>query len=233
MKTTKYALALALGLIALVAPRTVLADTEIRVMNAAGGGDTGWIACGGTSCAFVGGVGNYSLTANIAIQINAGNPLLDLNYDANTSVVNAGTLVFEAMAGDYTFDFSGTTLLGNGNSTLGDTISFSDYGGNNNTVCATGFNACDPSTSSTPLTSIGPIADSSYGASGTGAGNSANPYSLGIIVNLDSPTSAGTGSGDIALDSGALSVPEPTTIWLLSTGLLGLMGMGWRKRRLA
>lgn len=227
MNNLKYGMVAVLALIALAMPRAVWADTEVRVINTAGGGDTGWVDCAGTSCSLVATVGNYSLTADIAIQMTSGNPLLDLTYDASTTKAGAGTLIFEAMANGYTTDTAGTYVQANGNSSLGDTITIGSYGGDSNSLCAAGVNACTP-TSSALLASIS-TADGSYGLSANGGGNTVNPYALGLVVTLDSPTGTGVASGDVALNSG--SVPEPGTLSLLGAGLLGVMIVSTRRRK--
>ena len=219
------------GILASLGAPWANATVEVRVINTAGGGDTGWIACAGTSCSFVGTVGNYSLTSNISVQNLGFNPFLDLSYSATTSVTGAGTLLFETMANGYTFNTPATSLHGSGNSSLGDMITFSGYGGNNNTICPAGTNACTPSSNgSNLLESVGPLTvaqSSGFNMTAPGGGNTVNPYSLGITVTLANPTSVGTASGDIALNA----VPEPASVMLLGGALLFTVSTLRRKVR--
>jgi hypothetical protein len=202
-------------------------SVEIRIINTAGGGDTGWIVCPTSSCSFVGAVGNYSVASDIATMSTINNPFLDLSYSARTSVANAGTIIFEAIADGYTVGNPTTFVQGNGNSTLGDMIQFATFGGNTNTLCAAGINVCSASSNGAALGSVGPLTigqSAAFNVGAAGAGNTVNPYSLGIQVTLNGPTSAGAASGDIAL-----STPEPGSLTLLGGGLLALVG-GLRRK---
>jgi hypothetical protein len=204
------------------------ADVEVRIINTAGGGDTGWVLCSGAavnSCSTSGAVGNYDITSNIAIKDDGGATVLDLSYDAHTSVSNAGTIIFEAIATGYNLNLLGGKVEGNGNSPLGDTVSLATYGGNNNSDCAAGVNTCTPtSLGMTVLSSATGLAEPLNYSAATG-GSTVNPYSLAIVLSLDNPTGTGTASGDIALDS----VPEPTSIVLLG-GVLLVTGGGLRRK---
>jgi hypothetical protein len=201
------------------------ATVEVRIINALGGGDTGWIQCAATSCMFSGAVGNYSVALDSAIQNFGINPFLDLDYQANTTVTGAGTIIFEAMANGYTLNTPETKLVGNGNSTLGDTVSVASFGGNNNTICAAGVNTCTPtSNGSTTLDSLTGLPEP-LSVTAVGGGNTVNPYSLGIVLALNNPVNAGGASGDIALDG----VPEPTSVVLLG-GVLLFTASGLRRK---
>jgi len=219
------------GVLASLGVSLANASVEVRIINAAGGGDTGWIVCGGTSCS-TGAitVGNYTIASNIAIQLNNGNnPLLDMSYVASTSVANAGTIVFEAMANGYTVNAPSTQLVGNGNSSLGDTVNLTSYGGNNNTICPAGPNACTPSSNgSNVLNNLTGLSENlSVVASGGGA--TVNPYSLGLVLSLVNPVRGGTASGDIALNA----VPEPASVTLLGGVMLVAVSAIRRKMRRA
>jgi hypothetical protein len=216
------------GLVAVLGVSLANATVEVRIINTAGGGDTGWIVCAGASCSFVGAVGNYSIASNIASQSNGTNPFLDLSYSARTSVAGAGTIMFEAIANGYTVNTPVTELVANGNSTLGDQITIGSFGGNNNTTCGGGVNGCSAGTNGAALGNIGPLTvaqSASFAQQAAGGGNTVNPYELGLSVTLANPTNAGAGSGDIQLNA----VPEPASVVLLG-GVLLLVGTRLRRK---
>jgi hypothetical protein len=217
---------LVLGILAFLGVPFVNATVEVRIVNTGtGGGDTGWIICAGTSCSTgTIAVGNYDIVSNIAIQDNGANPILDVSYDAHTTDSTPGTLIFEAIANGYTLNTPETLIHGSGNSTLGDMITFASYGENNNTTCTT--TACTPATNGASLASIGPLNDNAgFNSSTTGAGNTVNPYEVGVLITLNSPTNAGGASGDIQLNA----VPEPASVMLLG-GVLLFAAAGLRRR---
>jgi hypothetical protein len=215
------------------------ATVEIRIINAAGGGDTGWIS---PSCTTIGGitqcttgaitVGNYILTTEITTQHNnTGNPLLDLNYNTTTNVSGAGTIIFEAMADGYTNPLSqvtGTQLQGNGNSPLGDTVNLADFGGNNNTICPLGLNACTPGSITNTLVNLTGLPEP-LSVTANGPGASVSPFSLGLVLQLVNPRTTGTATGDIALNA----VPEPASVALLGGVMLAAVSAIRRKTRRA
>src|SRR5690348_6862486 len=111
------------------------ATVEIRIINTAGGGDTGWIQCGGASCSFVGTVGNYFLSSDITARLDPLNPFLDMSYSASTTSASAGSIIIESMATTYTDNAPQLELIANGNSnitTASNTVAA--YGGSNNAI---------------------------------------------------------------------------------------------------
>lgn len=216
------------GFLASLSAPWASASVEVRIINTAGGGDTGWIVCAATSCLFAGAVGNYNVALDSAIQNNSINPLLDLAYQANSTVANPGTIIFEAMANGYTVSTPGTQFVVNGNSTMGDTVTGTSYGGNNNTICASGINTCTPgagvgNNGSTTLSTFGPVPEN-VAETVNGGGTTVNPYSLGIVLTLNNPH-AGGASGDAALNA----VPEPASVMLLGGLMLFTVGAFRRK----
>jgi len=192
------------------------ASVEVRIINAAGGGDTGWIQCADPSCTFLGAVGNYFLTLDSAVKTDGVNPFLDMTYGAHTTVANAGTIVIEAMANGYTSFATGFNLVANGNSTLGDSDTIVAYQSNTNAFCAAGVNACVPTTAIVTTPSFTP--NPGYSQTGSGGSSTVNPYSLGLAITISNPTAAGANTGDIMLDA----VPEPASVLLLGTLLVGV-----------
>jgi len=215
------------GLVALGIP-CAYATVEVRIINTAGGGDTGWVQCAGTSCSFLGAVGNYNIALNLAIQSNSTNPLLDMTYNANTLIAHAGTIEFEAIADGYTLNIPGTQLVANGNSTLGDTVGVAAFGGNNNTICAAGVNGCSASSNGT-LLEAGSGLTENLNFTKSGGGNTVSPYELGLLLLLVNPVNAGNASGDIQLNA----VPEPASVALLGGVLLVAVTAIRRKTRRA
>src|SRR5260370_8591992 len=214
------------GILASLGAPWANATVEIRIINAAGGGDTGWVTCGGVSCVFAGAVGNYNVALDSAVQNLGINPLLDMAYQANSLIANPGTIIFEAMANGYTTNTPQIQFIGNGNSTMGDTVSLADYGGNNNTVCPAGVNACTPASNGSTLLNSLVNQPENLGVVATGAGNTVNPYSLGIVLSLINPH-AGGASGDIQMNA----VPEPASVMLLGGILLFTVSTVRRKAR--
>jgi hypothetical protein len=219
------------GIVAFLAAPAANATIEVRITNTAGGGDTGWITCAGSSCVFAGAVGNYFVASNVASRVDPSNPFLDMSYSATTSNANPGTIVIEAMADGYIYSTPQFEVQANGNSTLATTANtIAAYGGVNNTICAAGVNGCTPgsATGHTIASTSFPTPPNGYGVTLNGAGNTVTPYSLGISFTSLNPTGPGSLSGDIQLNA----VPEPTSILLLSGVVLSsLAGLRRKLRR--
>jgi hypothetical protein len=206
------------------------ATMEIRIINTAGGGDTGWIQCAGTSCTFAGSVGNYFLASDITARLDPLNPFLDLSYSTSTTNANAGTIIIESMATSYTINNPQFELIANGNSNINTTDNtVAAYGGSNNAICPAGINACAPGGITNTITGASfATPPAGYAFIGVGPGNSINPYSLALSFSLLNPSSSGTASGDLMLTA----VPEPASIALLGGVLLLSMGLLRHKLRL-
>lgn len=220
--------ALLSGILAFLGIPFANATVEVRIINPITG-DTGWVVCAAMTCTTgTVTVGNYmaSVTAFQNIGIN---PLLDLSYTANTTNSNPGLLVFEAIANDYTVSTPLTALSGAGNSSLGDQIMFTSFGGTNNDTCPSGMNSCGASaTPGNMLATSGFLPDNAgFNTTVFGGGNTVNPYALALQVALTSATSAGGASGDIKISS---TVPEPASVVLLG-GVLLFAASGLRRRR--
>jgi hypothetical protein len=205
------------------------ATVEVRITNTAGGGDTGWVLCADPSCLVTGPVGNYFVTLDLAVKMDGVNPFLDMTYNASSRIANAGTIVIEAMADGYLTSTPGFLLVANGNSTLNDFSALAAFGGNNNSICPAGVNACTPGSITNTLVSdtLTAAQSASYDLELAGPGNTVTPYSLGLSFTLNNPTTAGVASGDLALDA----VPEPTSVALFGTVLLLTAGAIRRKMR--
>jgi hypothetical protein len=213
------------------------ADVEVRVINSAGGGDTGWMVCAGNvmvgaSCTFSGAVGNYILTSDIATGVDGDHPLFDMTYSARTTKANAGTIVIEAMADGFETSPVTFTYIANGNSTIRTTHNLvSGVGGDTNNICPPGVNGCTPGSLDQNIFSLDfptpPVGYGSFNPVATAVGNTTTPYSLGLSFSIVNPTSSGSASGDLAIDF----VPEPASIALFGGVLLFAMNALRRKLR--
>jgi hypothetical protein len=218
------------------------ATVEVRIINIDPNGttidgDTGWITGTATNASFVGAVGNYDITSAVSVAHTTTNPLLDLSYGAHTLTnSNPGTIIIEAMSNGYTVNTPGFLFLDNGNS-LFSTGTFTDeaFGGNNNNICpggvntcwSTGANAAPSGTGSNLIASGGPFTSpTTWSVNKTSSvGNTANPYSLGIVISLANPTGLSTMTGDANINF----VPEPASVMLLGGVLLFVAGAVRRK----
>src|ERR1035441_5813315 len=91
------------GVIAFLGVPRANATIELRLINAAGGGDTGWITLNSNVVSFNGTVGNYTINVSTSISSNSSNPMLDLNStDNSVGNSNPGTLIVETIANGYT-----------------------------------------------------------------------------------------------------------------------------------
>ena len=146
---------------------------------------------------------------------SAASPEIDLN-SLNVTSSSGGHLQFGMVDSGFTGPTAGTFILAVGGTTQG-SVSFSAFKDESNSETFGG---------STFATS-GPFSTASWNATTSGPFNAATaPFSLGLMAEITHAGKAAT-----SFDGNLQVVPIPPTAILLGSGLLGLVGLGWRRAR--
>jgi hypothetical protein len=156
-------------------------------------------------------------------NVGTGNPQVPLfNMDLGYVVSNGGS----SATGSYTVwvsqnGLSGTipawTGLINGNQQTGNTTSWAAYADAGNTLFAT----------TTLLCSGGPLTSAAVAGICNGGFAGGTNFSLTEMVTVTSSGASGVASGDFSMTT----VPEPSSMLMLGTGLFGLAGMVRRRMK--
>lgn len=216
----KKTLVAVLGVAAFLCAPRANATVEISLTNGASTvtvvdgavGDT----CTLANCVtFNGTLGNYLINVSTGLSQDGVNPFLDLNSVNLTTVANAGLLTIKTSSNGYLTNGTQFQLKVGGTDGTGGTVAFSAFGGSSNTLFDT----------SNQFGSTLVFNSGAFSGTTTGAGNSANPFSLTLEAQINGVT-AGATSFDAALDA----VPEPASVFLLGGAFLGLASIIRRKK---
>ena len=215
----------------------VYADSEMYLFDSAGNyvafdsagsilsssGASGTVTPSLGNLSFNGTIGNWTVNVTTAQDSDG---LLDLgNLDLNsTNGTGNGstTLTLEFSQNSIGTAFTGWKGLINGNMSLGGgvgTVDYSAYQANSNTLL---------DTTGTQIGDTGLLTDLGHGFMGSFAGSVpgvTTPYSLTQIIALNPNQAKFDWSGDAKLSP----VPEPGSLMLLGSGLLGFAGFARKK----
>ena len=167
---------------------------------------------------FSGTIGNWTINVSTGqTSPFLPGPQMDLNT-VNTSTQGGGTMTIKFTNYDLSDPLGTSFLLGAGGTTEG-TVNVNAYFDASNAQFGTG----------TLLASIGPFSGGAFsGSAFSGVISAGGNYSLTEIITIDHA------AGDrvlTSLDASLAPVPEPGTMLLLGSGLVGLAGFGRKKLR--
>lgn len=225
MKTFPKLLALALSVAGLnplvqAVPQLRLFDGTTTITISDNGAGDAQGAAG--QVVFVGSIGNWTLNVHTGSTYpvigSLSNPMLDLSFNA-TSGGTGGTLWILFSADGFGPTSGSTEAAIGGTIASGGSVTYTTYGGTNNTNFST----------TNLLTSQGPFGAGAFSGTVTGGSiNNAGPYALTQIVAITHQAGTFQTTGDALL-----TVPESgTSALLLGSGLMGL-GLIARLRRRA
>jgi hypothetical protein len=171
--------------------------------------------CGTGSCdTYSGAVGAWNVNLTTGTSDGAGSPVMDLgSLDATSS---GAALPLKILLSDNGFNVGSSSflLMSSGHTVTGSgTATYNAYFDTGNTLFA----------ETTLIGTLGPFSGG-YLANTTGPGTTATPYSL----TEDLVLTAGANGVQWSTDSSIAPVPEPTSLALLASELVGL---GWLSRR--
>jgi hypothetical protein len=160
---------------------------------------------------FIGALGVWNINVSTGVS-GSPVPSLDLNsIDVSTA---AGHLTIMLSDTEFT-TVSPTTVFEQIGGTTAGTVNFSGYSSSSNGLFA-------ETTLINTFTGLGPAG---FSGNFQDTFNTASPFSLTEVIDVWH-----TGAGTTSFDA-LVATPVPPTALLLGTGLLGLVGLGWRRKR--
>lgn len=160
---------------------------------------------------FIGSLGGWTFQVNTGLgspAIGMGN--MDLAFLANGAAGTADLII--------KFSEAGITEAGSFEMTVGGTAN------GTGTVTYTAYYGAALQTEANLIATLGPFCCGAFSGNGGGGSTPALPFAMTQKIVIEAGANGTTANGDAGL-----TVPEPSTLLLLGTGLIGLAT--WRRRR--